>query len=143
MRIDTGTFATGGFANLVCNDCGFKEVIASKEGVQEIMEKAGFGVQDTLNSFVPKGSMQATLCYNSVESASGPMTLGMLYDAVTDAMEKGMPTDSEVFNSYTGKGIEGVRFLYETEKVEPIMCGEHIGSDPQDIIVTTHECEEQ
>jgi hypothetical protein len=142
MRVETGTFITDGFANLVCNDCGFREVLASKEAAQKIMEKAGFGVNDLKDSFVPKGTIQATICYNSVESASGPMTLGMLYEAVTDALEKGMPIDSEVYESSSQENIYGVRFLFETEKVEPIMCGEHIGSDPQDIIVTTHECEE-
>lgn len=142
MRVETGTFITEGFANLVCNDCGFREVLASKEAAQKIMEKAGFGVSDIKDSFVPKGTIQATISYDSIESASGPMTLGMLYDAVTEAIEKGMPTDSEVFESSSQEAITGVRFLFETEKVEPIMCGEHIGSDPQDIIVTTHECEE-
>ena len=142
MRIDTGTFATGGFANLVCNDCGFKEVIASKEGVQEIMEKAGFGVQDTLDSFVPKAVMQATICYDSVECC-GPMTLGMLYDAVTEALEKGMPKDSEVFESSTEAPIEGVRFLFETDRVSPIECGSHIYPEKAfDILIDTHECPE-
>lgn len=142
MRIETGTFITEGFANLVCNECGFREILVSKEAAQKVMEKAGFGVQDTLDSFVPKAVMQATVCYDSVESASGPMTLGMLYDAVTEALEKGMPKDSEVFESSTEAPIEGVRFLFETDKIEPIMCGEHLGSGPQDIIVTAHECEE-
>jgi hypothetical protein len=109
----------------------------SREEVSDVLERAGW-----FDSFKPKSVMQAVLRYDSVESASEPMTLGMLYDAVTEALEKGMPKDSEVFESSTEAAINGVRFLFETEKVEPIMCGEHIGSDPQDIIVTTHECEE-
>lgn len=140
MRIDTGVYATEGFGQLVCNDCGFKEIIASKEAAQKIMEKAGFGVSD---SFVPKAVMQATICYDSVESASGPMTLGMLYDAVTEALEKGMPKDSEVFESSTEAPIEGVRFLFETEKVGPIECGGHIYPDKGfDLIVDAHVCDE-
>ena len=143
MRIDTGVYATEGFGQLVCNDCGFKEVLVSKEAAQKVMEKAGFGVQDTLDSFVPKGAMQATLCYNSVESASGPMTLKMLRDAVTEAIEKGMPLDSEVFESSTEAPIEGVRFLFETDRVSPIECGGHIYPDKGfDILVDTHECPE-
>lgn len=142
MRIDTGVYATEGFGQLVCNDCGFKETIVSKEAAQKIMEKAGFG-REKLDTFIPKSVMQATICYDSVESASGPMTLGMLYDAVTEALEKGMPKDSEVFESSTEAPIEGVRFLFETEKVGPIECGGHIYPDKSfDLIVDTHVCDE-
>ncbi len=138
MSIDTGVYATEGFGQLVCNDCGFKEIIASKEAAQKIMEKAGFGVPD---SFVPKAVMQATICYDSIESATGPMTLGMLYDAVTEALEKGMPKESEVFNSHTEQAIEGVRFLFETDKVQPIQCGEHMTMEYTDLVIDTHECD--
>ncbi len=135
MRIDTGVYATEGFGQLVCNDCGFKETIISKEGAQKIMEKAGFGVSD---SFVPKAVMQATICYDSVESASGPMTLGMLRDAVTEAIEKGMPLDSEVYESHTEKPIEGVRFLYESDKMHKIWCSDHEDKNQFDLLIDTH-----
>lgn len=142
MRIDTGVYATEGFGQLVCNDCGFKETIVSKEAAQKIMEKAGFG-REKLDTFIPKSVMQATICYDSVESATGPMTLGMLYDAVTEALEKGMPLDSEVFESNTEAPISSVRFLYETDKVSPIECGSHIFPDKGfDILIDTHECPE-
>jgi len=132
LRVET---FPNGAGKLICNDCDYSSLLA-KEEVRDVLERAGW-----FKSFEAKSQMQATICYDSIESASGPMTLGMLYDAVTEAIEKGMPTDSEVFESSSQEAISGVRFLFETEKVEPIMCGDHIGSDPQDLIVTTHYCE--
>lgn len=133
MRIDT---FPNGAGTLICNECSHMSSL-SREEVSNLLAEAGW-----FDSFKPKSVMQATLCYDSIESASGPMTLKMLYDAVTEAIEKGMPVDSEVFESHTENPIEGVRFLFETDKVEPIQCGEHMVTDYTDLIINTHECED-
>lgn len=134
LRVETGPTGAG---KLICNDCGHFAYL-DKDEVTSVLERAGW-----FDSFKPKSIMQAVLRYDSVESASGPMTLGMLYDAVTEALEKGMPKDSEVFESSTEAPIEGVRFLFETDKVSPIECGSHIPPDKGfDILVDTHECPE-
>ena len=37
--------------------------------------------------------------------------------------------------------IESVRFLYETERVEKVECGEHLTGDEQsDLLINTHGC---
>lgn len=127
--------SSSGEGQLVCNTCG-EESYLSKEEVAGLLNQAGW-----FDSFKPKSVMQATICYDSIESATGPMTLGMLYDAVTEALEKGMPKDSEVFNSHTEQAIEGVRFLFETEKVRPIQCGEHMTTEYTDLLIDAHECD--
>ena len=129
--------SSSGAGRLVYNTCG-EESYLSKEEVAGLLNQAG-----RFDSFKPKSVMQATICYDSIESATGPMTLGMLYDAVTEALEKGMPLDSEVFESNTEAPISSVRFLYETDKVSPIECGSHIFPDKGfDILIDTHECPE-
>ena len=93
-----------------------------------------------MNSFKIEGIMQATLCYDSIV-VCGPMTLGILRDAVNEAIEKGMPLNSEVFNSVSEEAIEGVRFLYETDKIEKCECGDHIPPTQKfDLLIATHEC---
>jgi len=133
LRVDT---FPNGAGTLICNDCSHMSSL-SREEVSDVLERSGW-----FDSFKPKGIMQAVLRYDSVECC-GPMTLGMLYDAVTEALEKGMPKDSEVFESSTEAPIEGVRFLFETDRVSPIECGSHIYPDKGfDILVDTHECPE-
>jgi len=93
-----------------------------------------------MNSFKIEGIMKATLCYDSIV-VCGSMTLGILRDAVNEAIEKGMPLNSEVFNSVSEEPIESVRFLYETERVEKVECGEHLTGDEQsDLLINTHGC---
>lgn len=127
LTIDINSFGT---ATMDCNSC---------HTIQDVTKVT----IPTVDSFKPKGVMQATICYDSIESAIGPMTLGMLHNAVTEALEKGMPLDSEVFESNTEAPISSVRFLYETDRVSPIECGGHIYPDKGfDILVDTHECPE-
>jgi hypothetical protein len=134
LRVDTDPTGAG---TLICNDCGHFAHL-DKDEVTSVLARAGW-----FDSFRPKSIMEAVLRYDSVESASGPMTLGMLYDAVTEALEKGMPKDSEVFESSTEAPIEGVRFLFETDRVSPIECGSHIYPEKAfDILIDTHECPE-
>lgn len=89
------------------------------------------------------GFLSATLCYDSVDSIPC-LNLGMLKKAVDEAIEKGMPLESDVFDADTEKGIQSVRFLYEADSFEKIECGEHIPPDKAtDILVPTHKCEWQ
>lgn len=127
------------YDKLVCNACGWEYLLLSKADAIDMMKRLN-GEKADVTSFEVKGAMQATLCYDSIETC-GPLTLEILRDAVLEAIEKGMPLDSEVFNSGSEEAIEGVRFLYETDKVEKIDCGEHTDSFPQDILISTHECE--
>lgn len=99
---------TSGYGELTCNECKMKTQLSVHE-VDEVIEM----------SWPSKGIMQATICYDSSESATGPMTLKMLQDAVEEAVQKGMPLDAEVFESSTEAPVNGVRFLFETEKIIP------------------------
>lgn len=87
--------------------------------------------------------MTATVTYRSPEYC-GPMSLKDLKKYVDDALEKGVPGDSEVHN-YDGVMVEGIVFSYQTERVEKIECGSHIPPDRQyDLIIATHEwCEDE
>lgn len=141
------------YDKLVCNNCNWEDLLLSKANAIDMMKKINekkadvnstkqptIGAKMNMDSFEVKSAMQATLCYDSIETC-GPMTLGILRDAVLEAIEKGMPLTSEVFNSGSEEAIEGIRFLYETDKVEKIDCGEHSDSFPHDILISTHECE--
>ncbi len=144
--------ATGQYDRLVCNDCGWEDLLLSKADAIDIgnrllgekadmsgSERPTTGAKMNMNSFEVKGAMQATLCYDSVD-VCGPMTLGILRDAVNEAIEKGMPLNSEVFNSGSEEAIEGIRFLYETDKIEKCECGDHVPPTQKfDLLINTHE----
>ena len=128
-----------GVGQLRCNDCLRGSYLSKEEAAELLKEMAA----DSINTRKGAGIMHAAISFDSGE-ARGPMTLKMLYDAVTEAMEKGMPMESEVFNSCSEKPIEGVRFLFETDRVSPIQCGEHMyGDEVNDLVIDTHECGER
>ena len=129
-------------ADINCNECSFNRAISTRE-VEEIHDvvarrRKEMNKESFISSVGPV--MEAVIRYDSVETVC-PMTLGILRDVVLEAIEKGMPLESEVFNSGSEEAIEGVRFLFKTDKIGPIECGEHKGFFPVDILISTHECE--
>lgn len=124
---------------LHCNNCGFDETLLNKEQAIDMMKRINER-KEVVNSFKIEGIMQATLRYDSIVVCDS-MTLGILRDAVNEAIEKGMPLNSEVFNSVSEEAIEGVRFLYDTDKIEKCECGDHIPPTQKfDLLIATHEC---
>lgn len=133
-----------GDRGLCCKDCkatDYKSKNDTAEDWNQIVSKTISQKQQSPPNYA--GVVSAMLCYDSVDSIPF-LNLGMLKKAVDEAIEKGMPLESDVFDADTEKGIHCVRFLYEADGFEKIECGEHITpSGGTDVLITTHECDRE
>lgn len=82
--------------------------------------------------------MKITIVHGDTQvQISGTKSLKKMKKAVKDIFEFLPQAEMEEAE----EPIESVRFLYETERVEKVECGEHlIGDEQSDLLINTHGC---